>query len=129
MNDIMVDLGAITARAEAATDGPWEYSVGGNDDYEPGLYAEVLTVSHGDTVVQFDLGTRSLNEQESAKSWATDAEFIAHAREDIPALLALVKNLNEQIVAAKAALGREPSCNTESNVTAALDALTREAPL
>ena len=71
MGDINID--AIRARAEAATPGPWDsdgYSVGANDDW----------VAH---IPGYDPGEGAGNPRREP-----DAEFIAHAREDVPALLA-----------------------------------------
>ena len=85
MTDSAIRVEQITARVEAASSGPWVYGYTGNDDYDPGLYPQVLSLSHGDSIVEFDQGNRSLNE--SASTWKKDAEFIAAAREDIPWLL------------------------------------------
>lgn len=65
-----LDLAAIRARTEAATAGPWEA-----DGVEGNLNAP------GIRVAEF-------------LSWPeADAQFIAHAREDVPALLAEVERL------------------------------------
>ena len=67
-----LDLNAIKARANAATEGPWgvkDARVFGDDGR-----TQVCTLS----------GTRA---------WLPDAEFIAHARTDVPALVAEVERL------------------------------------
>jgi hypothetical protein len=90
MNDIMVDLGAITARAEAATDGPWE-SVGSAIEQTAGSYETVIGME--------ERGTGHLRHDVLVMK-PEDAEFIARARQDIPALLTLVKDLTEQLATA-----------------------------
>jgi hypothetical protein len=66
------DLAAIRARAEAATEGPW---------------------GSPDTALAF-ISNRSGPIMWAGREYATveDAEFIAHARTDIPALLALLES-------------------------------------
>ena len=87
-----LDLDAIRARAEAATPGPWEPD----------------TSVRGDCVVWGPDGQFLLTQQ-AEPHWLPDAngaprqvafdvdrrdcEFIAHAREDIPALLAEIERL------------------------------------
>jgi hypothetical protein len=64
-----LDLDAIEARANAATDGPWRLSEDYND----------IHASDGDHLASY---------------WHTaDGAFIAHARTDVPALLAEVRHL------------------------------------
>ena len=73
-----LDLDPIKARATAATGGPWgveDARVFGDDGR-----TQVCTLS----------GTRA---------WLPDAEFIAHARQDIPALLAEVERIRGRIEA------------------------------
>jgi hypothetical protein len=65
-------LAEIRKRAEAATDGPWTVSFPG---------AKVIN-AYGIGVDNFD----------------EDAEFIAHAREDVPKLLAEIGRLKEALV-------------------------------
>ncbi|WP_060210221.1 hypothetical protein [Sporosarcina koreensis] len=69
-------LEAIRERAEAATEGPWKnfdggYIVGGSE------------IAVGEVVAEAERDA--------------DAEFIAHAREDIPALLAEVERMQKII--------------------------------
>ena len=70
-------LAAIRARAEAATPGPWH--VPGGDDGG----ADWVDKANGDMVCQ-------------CTSYR-NAPFIAHAREDIPALLAHIDGLQAEI--------------------------------
>ena len=78
----------IRAREQAATPGPWEwatdkgapdyvqlYSTAEIDEYE----ADILSADGGDVLLS-----------------AADADFIAHARTDIPALLAAIDELTAQ---------------------------------
>ncbi|MGN7387780.1 hypothetical protein [Sporosarcina sp. SAFN-015] len=72
------DLEAIRKRAEAATVGPWKY----NDQHG---YLAPVTPQREICAITNEI-TRYY-----------DAEFIAHAREDIPALLAEVERLRDEI--------------------------------
>jgi len=92
-------LAAIEARAQAASPGPWDYGTGYSSD------GERQSVTKADKA---DFLVLSLN-GEDAPLWLIDnadvipavtgdgpnakanAEFIAHARTDVPALLALVR--------------------------------------
>lgn len=79
-----IDLDAIEARAEAATAGPWH---GEHDEFgcvHVGDYGWVASGPQGQSP-DYDGGT---GDQGKA-----DAEFIAHAREDVPALVAEVRRL------------------------------------
>lgn len=93
----MIDIDAIRARAEAATPGPWEWNTerfkGGWSGITGKDNAEILFPNH-------------CNDGDDGYAWFedfpndADAAFIAHAREDIPALLAEVDRLtaeNERI--------------------------------
>lgn len=73
-----IDLGAIKARAEAATKGPWE-------DFTPHSDAERFSASVGMASLMDDIALNVLSNR--------DAEFIAAARTDIPALIAEVERL------------------------------------
>lgn len=71
------DLAAIRERAAAATEGPWTWAS--------------HTTADGDEWAVFDPADHAL--ASNRDGWAPDAEFIAHAREDVPALLAEVERL------------------------------------
>lgn len=71
-------LDEIKARAEAATKGPWSDSAG--DGYGPFLAIN----SAGATVARCDYGPYE---------GSRDAEFVAHARTDVPALVAAVEEV------------------------------------
>lgn len=86
MSDI--DLDAIEARANAATDGPWWHYGDGfreihgpQNDEEDGWAPQVAVAGDDGTL--------------------PDAEFIAHARTDIPALVAEVRRLRAQVEAVR----------------------------
>lgn len=63
------DLNAIQARADKATKGPWNADDGSYNVYDAEAYMVCADLADGDT-----------------------SEFIAHARTDVPALLALVRD-------------------------------------
>jgi len=90
--DVPLDLDAITARAEAATPGEWGYEAFPHrvDIDGPGGWANFW---RGAERPEF------LTDMEPAefKQARADAEFIAHARTDIPALLAEVSRLRTQV--------------------------------
>jgi hypothetical protein len=74
------ELRAIKERCEKATPGPWEWSDGTCDD-EDGE-------RHG-----YRCGPMWVDVCDQLAVPVVDAEFIAHAREDVPALLAEVERL------------------------------------
>lgn len=90
-------LDEIKARAEAATEGPWEwtqYRVPTLEGWkgDPANYrwqTEVLEADHNG-----ECGCRSACQLELTVDPA-DAEFIAHARTDVPALVAAVEAVLE----------------------------------
>jgi hypothetical protein len=75
---ILADLAAIKARCEAATPGPWEVNGSPHDRRIAEVGRHVITKPGRD-------GRSARNE--------TVADFIAHAREDVPALLEAVERL------------------------------------
>jgi len=82
------DLAAIRARCEAATPGPWIA-----DTKEPGdcvVWAgDVPTDDARDTALLWNIGTAITCIGQACSDYeAADCEFIAHARKDVPALLA-----------------------------------------
>lgn len=92
------DLAAIEARAAAATRGPW------HADHEFG-YVDAPVLMRGAIVCSLD--SDLCDDTDGA-----DAEFIAHAREDIPALLAHITALRAQHAAdvAAAVAGERERC-------------------
>jgi hypothetical protein len=79
-----LDLDAIRARCEVATDGPWttEGEVARIESGEPGAWGDPVV-----DVVYLGHGASELHLSEE------DAEFIAAARTDVPALIAEVERL------------------------------------
>jgi hypothetical protein len=88
----------IKSRTEKATPGPWKWNT---DRYHGGYIgitgknnAEVLFPNH-------------CNEDDEGAAWfedlpnESDADFISHAREDIPALIAEIERFREEIAALK----------------------------
>jgi hypothetical protein len=78
-----LNLDAIEARANAATEGPWTLEVSGWS----GKRVDTLS-SPSSTVIMGQ-------DERGGASWSDDddAEFIAHAREDVPALVKHVREL------------------------------------
>ncbi|OZE77191.1 hypothetical protein CH305_18310 [Rhodococcus sp. 15-649-2-2] len=72
------ELAAIAARADAATVGPWEVATSRD------VYSAVIAPAGGATV--------GMDFESDA-----NAEFIAHAREDVPALLAVLRERDNTI--------------------------------
>lgn len=79
------------AKTDAATEGPWVFSFAGHDDYEPGLYPQVLKMDNGDTIIELDAGSREVNE--ASGRFRYDADFIAVSRTAMPLLLAAVESV------------------------------------
>ena len=77
-------LDAIEARSNAATEGPWELA-GGNEWLSP---------------LGIDVGSEFESNRPTLK--AKDAEFIAHARTDVPHLLTLARNQHAALEAVEA---------------------------
>lgn len=83
MADVTERLDEVEARAEAATDGPWvNYSPNPKVIREQAIYSEWLE----------DIPEAKSSEI-AALMTPPDAEFIAHARTDLPDLLAVVKRV------------------------------------
>ena len=78
----------ILARVEAATEGPWESSCwdSGHSHFE--MSCTVVTQDAGDHIADLNGLVRLGNELRAQDDGRHDAEFIAHARDDVPWLLA-----------------------------------------
>lgn len=96
----MLDLEPIKRREQHADKGPW-YAHNPDDSYSMNIYCVTASEMEPDdeddleaaicvTLLQTGakVGNRDLN-------WHTNAEFIANARQDIPALIAEVEQLRE----------------------------------
>lgn len=94
-----IDLNAIQARTDAATKAPWfrEYSDVVTAHQDPRDVEEGYEDARNSRVVR---GAPHLPKKDG--QGIADAEFIAHARTDVPALLALVRDLDARIGEAKA---------------------------
>jgi len=79
------NLNLIAARADAASPGPWTVA-GGEQDLETGTWAPTEV-----------MGPRWPNDE--------DSEFIAHARQDVPALVDEVRELRELVAAIRSTGG------------------------
>ena len=86
-----LDLAAIRERAEAATPGPWEWQPPSDEEW-PIADESLLSPGTGKYVLVGWGYDASGIEGETA-----DREFIAHAREDIPALLDEIDRLNAKL--------------------------------
>jgi hypothetical protein len=86
---IELELRKIKERAEKATEGPWVYDVG---NLEVESHADKF-YRHVVVHVKNDLGDRI---KEGRCHYDVDAEFIAHARTDIPKLLRVIERLEAQ---------------------------------
>jgi DNA repair exonuclease SbcCD ATPase subunit len=88
------DLAAIKARAGAATEGPWAWEATGDKD---GFWAVGLVCDDEENYLSGELehgqGVVVEGICDGISASFEDAEFIAHARSDIPALLAHVGRL------------------------------------
>lgn len=99
------EFAAIEARAEAATGGPWKWT----EHRVPDLVGVVLSefYSYDTEVIEAEhsgeCGCRSACEL-NLNINSADAEFIAHAREDIPRPLAAVRERDDTIARAEAAV-------------------------
>lgn len=89
-------IDAIASRAAAAERGPWEVTNGGDNET-----STFIDGPEGDVLIRDWRGSGYLSEE---YVWVEEpnAEFIAHAREDIPALLAEVERLRGVLAKARA---------------------------
>ena len=83
-----LDLDAIQQRADAATQGPWVAAHERNDEGD--WYDAAITFKD-------DRWPDKPQELGFAQYQAEDAEFIAHARIDIPTLIAEVRSLRDEL--------------------------------
>lgn len=81
-----LDLDAIQARADAATPGPWHL-----DDEHIGVWTSAVDAPGGAICEPSDPYPRGLNHP------LENMRFVTHARQDIPALVAEVRRLRDQL--------------------------------
>ena len=110
-----IDLDAIEARAKAATPGPWIM------DAEE---QTVRAVEADGQPIMCDRSTETWAEDNNAN----DCDFISHAREDVPALLAEVKRLNAELQEEDANETTERNETMESNVLKAVEEISGYTP-
>jgi hypothetical protein len=79
------ELQAIRARSDAATPGPWRSYIEGRDH------------SSGSDFIMTGAPDARGNDIEVTGATKADQDFIAHARQDVPRLLAEVERLREQV--------------------------------
>jgi hypothetical protein len=134
-----LDLEDIKKRIKAATPGPWAWEAYGekenayhigvaldkNDKQLSGMVQTERYDEDADIFVEDVLWRESLGDQSGATVNYDDAEFIAHAREDIPALVAEVERLSDIIDKRDAILGlaRELSVTMASSFEDAVRAI------
>ena len=80
-------LNEIEARANAATDGPWEWEGDAKAEWEEGANSLVPSRRPDDPVL-YGYGYDASGIEVKTPA---DAEFIAHARQDVPALVAALR--------------------------------------
>ena len=95
-------LAEIRARVEAATPGPWQWVNWANDIPEhpaDWLVSPPETRPHGPSEWFPDLQNLLIHAPTDADAELTlaDRSFVAHAREDVPALLAYIAELEDQL--------------------------------
>jgi len=89
------------ALANAATEGPWDTDGGGT------------SIGHGDKWVAHVVDQQEPNEPVQARA---DAEFIAHARQIVPALLGFVREVQAACERAKARPAEDGSVKVHTAV-------------
>lgn len=92
-----IDIDAIEARANAATPGPWESTHGITYDPDAGLIEDrefMIMRADDDTAIASDVFDPVIQ-----KPSAANCEFIAAARQDVPALCAEVRELRALVTA------------------------------
>lgn len=102
---------AIRARAAKATPGPWKHWFDDSDDAVKDDVRVCFTRDGKQCEWCIALASSEAEEpQEMVARWRADADFIAHAREDVPELLALVDAKDARLAELEAELAgiREP---------------------
>ncbi len=114
MTDTPLDLDAIEARTNAATDGPWSWEVSDDRrwvDVTAPDYERVIATTHDDDL----------------------ADFIAHARTDVPALVAALRDAQATIhrmdAATLGALDRALGRKSDLGSVGGIEALAAERDL
>ena len=92
------ELQAIEERANKASNAPWLIEAGdySGHNWLVGTITVSLGESYRDDKAYF-VTTRNVHASELEGDASTDAEFIAHARSDVPALIAEVRRLRAKL--------------------------------
>ncbi|MGE7843942.1 hypothetical protein ACQKNX_24550 [Lysinibacillus sp. NPDC093712] len=109
-------LNAIKERLAKATPGPWGFDKGDNlrEDRRPAV-VEHFDYEHGEWFIHGDIADIS------------DATFIAHARQDIPALVAEIERLRAELTDIIVVATEEASSITHDNGYDDIVAIARSA--
>jgi len=99
-----LDLDAIRARAEAATEEPWRAWL---DERRPNERTATVETAY----------IRDSYDPELITDWCwdADAEFIAHARSDVPNLLTEVERLRAAVDVVRMVLKQHPTCDVHDD--------------
>jgi len=134
--EVRLDLDAITARSEAATPGPWEHLTAPAEDDTSSLaewMADTLTGGERLHVLtaagqgEYAYIVPALTGDGPAAP--ANADFIAHAREDVPALVTAVRGLRaEREEAREEATWATLAADTQRERADRLQAAIDEAP-
>ena len=87
------ELEAIEAREKAATPGPWK-KASLSEDYGAGYGMTTFFVKQPDGNL-YRIGSADTSKKYIEEN--NNAEFVAHSRQDVPALVAEVKRLNAEV--------------------------------
>ncbi len=136
MKTVLLDLDAIEKRVKAATDGPWAYfdtsDKGGpgwvlgtiydtrekgmvwhTGRVEPDVYKEETT----EFVQVADIMDRIAHDSDDGHARIQDADFIAHARTDVPALIQSVRALRAMLIGEGWTPDRIDACIAARSIT------------
>ena len=101
----MIDLEAIEARVNAATPGPWKADIGKIEDWDIVVWGPIKEDPDDKPRPEFisNIGADRPSPGDTIcfDGEANNARFIAAAREDVPALIAKVKELEAKLKLAK----------------------------
>lgn len=99
------ELTAIRERAAKATAGPWRSLRDGNQYIDDGHATHIVGASRIEELPRpFHWSPHHTDKPQVSRFLDADADFIAHAREDIPELLRRLDAAREDLVSCKAAL-------------------------
>jgi len=118
-----LDLSGIRARVDAAAEGPWQWNLERVDQRWDDTGPTLETVARGPVYGDGSQGAAKVvvSGWGHHDAWGTnvepaDAAFIAHAREDVPALLAEVERLRAVAVDVEARVREQIAVEIEGSV-------------